>query len=222
MNSNPGLIKRLIQQQHEFAKKIKICSLKTRLRLIGGADVSFQNQYAIGVIVVLDFDTLEMKEFAWAKIETELPYLPTLLSFRELPPLAAAYKKLKIRPDLILVDGQGIAHPRRIGLASHLGYALNIPTIGCAKSRLVGSHQKLGLKAGARSKLFDRNDMLGYVVRTRNGVRPVFVSPGHRVNFSKSVEVVLHTAKKFRIPEPLRQAHMMSKRLLKSKSNGKY
>lgn len=145
------------------------------------------------------------------KSKCEFPYIPGLLAFREVPALLAALEELKTEPDILLCDAQGIAHPRRIGMATHVGLVTDKPSIGCAKSLLYGKYEEPGNAKGQNSPLVaDAGETIGAVVRTRDGVQPVFVSIGHRIDLNKSVEVVLSCSLKYRIPEPLRLAHKLA------------
>jgi deoxyribonuclease V len=137
-----------------------------------------------------------------------LPYIPGLLSFREAPLIVAACEELSNVPDLILVDGQGIAHPRRLGLASHLGLFLDVPTVGCAKSRLCGKHKPVGEKVGSYTELVDNGDVIGAVLRTKVGVKPIYVSIGHKISLSSARKWVLNCCRGYRLPEPTRLAHL--------------
>jgi deoxyribonuclease V len=137
----------------------------------------------------------------------DFPYIPGLLSFRELPLTLAAYESLSITPDLVLVDGQGVAHPRRFGLASHLGLVLDTPTIGCAKSRLCGRHEEPGIEAGSYAEVVDKGETIGVALRTRPKVKPVYVSTGHKVDLEDAIHWVLECCRGYRLPEPLRLAH---------------
>jgi deoxyribonuclease V len=140
-----------------------------------------------------------------------MPYVPGFLSYRELPVLIKAYKKMQLEPDVILVDGQGIAHPRRLGLASHLGVVLGRPTIGCAKSHLFGQYAVPGVKRGMYTIMKNGDEAIGIVLRTRDNVKPLFVSPGHLVSADDCLSVVLKVTKRYRIPEPIRYAHKMAR-----------
>ncbi len=140
--------------------------------------------------------------------QATFPYVPGLLSFRECPALLKAFAKVQTRPDVVMIDGQGIAHPRRLGIASHIGLWLKVPCIGCAKSRLTGKMKEPGLAAGSIAPLMDKDEQIGSIVRTKTKVNPVFVSPGHLIDLASSVRVVLETTRGYRIPEPTRQAHL--------------
>jgi deoxyribonuclease V len=180
-------------------------------------DAAFGEEEVIGTACLFSFPELEFLEETWALKKISVPYISGFLSFRESPAVLAALKKLATRPDLILVDGQGIAHPRRMGIASHLGVLLDTPTIGCAKSRLIGEYREPGVKKGNWSPLKIDQETVGAVLRTRDRVRPLFVSPGHRIDLKESIKVVLKATTGFRISEPLRRADRFSK-ILKKRS----
>jgi len=182
----------------------------TAPRFIAGVDISVNRAQGMGTgaVVVLDYPELRLVETRVVSGELSLPYVPGLLSFRELPLILAACEKLTVTPDLILVDGQGIAHPRRVGLASHLGLFLDTPTIGCAKSRLCGSHEVPGIEPGSYVELVDRGETIGAVLRTKLGVKPVYVSIGHKVDFQTAIHWVLACCRGYRLPEPTRFAHL--------------
>lgn len=179
-------------------------------RWIAGVDISVDKGTGMGTgaVVVLSYPGLDLVEMKVATGALEFPYVPGLLSFREAPLLLAACESLTISPDLFLVDGQGIAHPRRLGLASHLGLFLDTPTIGCAKSRLCGSHEALGAQAGSYAGLWDGGEVIGAALRTKKGVTPVYVSIGHRVDLPAAVHWVLECCRGYRLPEPSRLAHL--------------
>lgn len=178
--------------------------------LVAGADVSFDrgSSRIHGAVVVLTYPGLRIVEIAGATDRARFPYVPGYLSFREVPVLLKAFGKIRQRPDLLMCDGQGIAHPRRFGLACHLGMLLEIPSIGCAKSRLVGDHREPGRRRGARASLTHEGEKVGAVVRTRDDVSPIFVSPGYRVDTEDAVRLVLACCRRVRIPEPTRHAHL--------------
>jgi deoxyribonuclease V len=178
-------------------------------RTVAAADVSFDrgSEVLYASVVVLDGHSFEVLEKVGLEAPAKFPYVPGLLSFREAPSLLDAFALLKIRPDVVLCDGQGIAHPRRLGIASHLGLCLDLPTVGCAKSRLFGRFDEPGPNRGDRSPLVDRDEVIGAVVRTRARVAPLFVSPGHRCDLESAVNLVLATTTKYRLPIPSRLAH---------------
>ena len=163
---------------------------------------------AKGAVVVLEYPELRVVETKVARGKLELPYIPGLLSFRESPLTLAACHELATTPDLILVDGQGIAHPRRLGLASHLGLFLNTPTIGCAKSILCGNHEVLGDEPGSYAEILDRGEIIGAALRTKLRVRPVYVSIGHKVDLNTAIYWVMNCCRGYRLPEPTRLAHL--------------
>lgn len=184
-------------------------------RTVAGADISIPGArdrpdgrpYGRGAVVVLSYPELRLLEHQVVETELTFPYIPGLLAFREVPVLAEAFQRLTHRPDLLLVDGQGLAHPRRFGIACHLGLLLDLPTIGCAKSRLVGEHGSVGEDVGGRAELRDGAEVLGLVLRTRAGVTPVYVSVGHRIGLAEAAEWVLRLCRGYRLPEPARLAH---------------
>lgn len=174
---------------------------------IAGVDVSVQGDVARAAVVVLRFPELTTLEVAKAEAPVTFPYIPGLLAFREAPAILAACERLQAEPDLFIFDGQGSAHPRRMGIAAHVGLFLDRPTIGCAKSRLSGLHPELPPQAGSWVPLTDGNEVIGAALRTRAGVKPVYVSPGHRVDLETAVRYVLACCRGYRLPEPCRLAH---------------
>ena len=195
--------------QRELAAEVKSnCPLKT-YGTIGGADVSY-NKYSprlFAVVVVIRADTLEVLEQAGVVAEARFPYVPGLLSFREAPAVIEAFGRLSVRPEVLICDGQGIAHPRRLGLASHLGLWLKVPTIGCAKSHFFGDYQEPGPNRGDWSPMTDGNETIGAVLRTRANVKPLFVSPGHLCDLEGAISTVLAASPKYRQPTTTRLAH---------------
>lgn len=179
------------------------------IKTIAGVDASYKDQ-GFAVIVVMTFPELEVIEQATAIHESVFPYVPGLLSFREAPIVLDAFAKLRTRPDLLMCDGQGIAHPRRLGLASHLGVYLDIPSIGCAKSRLTGRYDEPGPRTGDRSPLMSRDETIGMVVRTKPRTNPLFVSIGNKVDLPMAVEIVLACLRGYRLPEPTRIADRLT------------
>lgn len=206
--------------QQELAAKVRLRPLLKHPRLVAGVDAAFSDRLVFAAACLFSLPDLELVDESGAVEALRFPYVPGFLTFREGPGIIAAVKALAVRPELILVDGQGIAHPRRIGIASHLGVLLNVPSIGCAKSRLVGEHEEPGPKKGDWAPLVDRGRTVGAVVRTKAGVQPVFVSPGHLVDLAGSIALVMETVGRFRIPEPLRRADAMSRMLKKRSGRG--
>ena len=178
---------------------------------IAGADISLTrgSQEGFAGIVVLDAHTLEITDEYFIKGTLDFPYIPGLLSFREAPLLLKLFEKVSPVPQLVFFDGQGLAHPRNLGLASHMGLFLNCPTIGCAKNRLTGTYREPGLRKGCRSRLTDsQNNTIGTVLRTRQNCKPVFISVGHQINLETAVHWTLKCTTRYRIPEPTRLAHI--------------
>ncbi|UCC16177.1 MAG: deoxyribonuclease V, partial [Dehalococcoidales bacterium] len=169
-------------------------------------------------VVLLNYPDLEIIDIQKASGPLEFPYVPGLLSFRELPLTLAACEKLSITPDLVIVDGQGIAHPRRFGLASHLGVLTDIPTIGCAKSRLCGSHTEPHNKPGDFSHVVDKDEIIGAALRTKQGVKPVYVSVGHKISLNTAIKWVINCCRGYRLPQPTRLAHLAAGGNLQMKS----
>lgn len=199
--------------QEILRKRVKVTPLRKLPQYLAAVDASFLDKTIIAVACLYSYPDLIPLQDAWIEEESRFPYVPGFLSFREGHAVINALKKLKISPDLILFDGQGIAHPRGIGIASHLGVLLEKPTIGCAKSRLVGDFDEPGLKKGSWGYLAYQGVRVGAVLRTRNHTKPLFVSPGHRVDIPSSVEVIMKCIFRYRIPEPLRRADIISKRI---------
>ena len=180
---------------------------RRRVRLVAGTDMSVKQGRVRAAVVVLTFPELEPVEEAFFEGPVTFPYVPGLLSFRECPPLLEAFARLHTRPGLLLVDGQGIAHPRRLGLAAHLGVLLDLPAVGCAKSRLCGVYEEPGSEAGAFSALRLEGETVGVVLRTRARVKPIFLSIGHRMDLEHALSFTLACCRGFRLPEPTRAAH---------------
>jgi deoxyribonuclease V len=183
------------------------------VRHVAGADVSTQGDRAYATVVVLAFPSLSPVEVQGFEAALEFPYVPGLLSFREIPSVAGALEKVETAVDALILDAQGLAHPRRMGLASHLGLFLDVPTVGCAKSLLVGSYEEPGQDKGSATDLVHRGEVVGRVVRTRSRVSPVFVSVGNRVDLESAVELVLACCTRYRLPETTRRAHDAANRL---------
>jgi deoxyribonuclease V len=226
------------QLQERLAGRVEFVPLRHEPGLIAGLDCAFSKDgkriFAAAVVLkvcgpaALGWETITPEgggatlplTFEWehvetvtAEQETRFPYIPGLLSFREAPVCLKAVEKLTSQPDLFMIDGQGVAHPRRLGLASHLGLFFDTPTIGCAKSRLVGTYEEPGPEKGAYSLLYDGQEVIGAVVRTRSRVKPIFVSIGHKCTLEDAIHVTLACTTRYRIPEPTRLAHQAVSRL---------
>ena len=184
--------------------------------VVAGIDCAFLDDSVIAVAVVWDIPGRRVRETRAARAPLTFPYVPGLLSFREVPVMLAVLRRLQTPVQGILCDGQGIAHPRRFGLASHLGLIVGLPTVGCAKSRLCGTHREPGKKRGSVAALTDRGERIGSVLRTRDGVRPVYVSPGHLCDHDSSIDCVLACGAGFRVPEPTRLADRLVARYKKA------
>lgn len=202
--------------QTELARQVRLVDDFPPLRLIAGVDVGFEEGGTItrAAAVLLDAQTLQPLAEQVVRIPTSMPYIPGLLSFRELPALLAALDALPQTPDLVFVDGQGIAHPRRLGVAAHLGVASGLPTVGVAKKILTGVHDELGDQPGDRAELKDRKtgEIIGTVLRSKLRCRPLIVSPGHRVSLATAPELVLRFLTRYRLPEPTRLADRLASR----------
>jgi len=181
---------------------------------IAGADISYSKgcNELYAAVLVFSYPSLAVIERAEAVATIDFPYIPGLLAFREGPPLLKAFEKIEQEPDLIIFDGQGIAHQRGLGIATHMGILLDKPTIGCAKSRLVGEYKKPDLEAGSNTPLVYKGRVIGAVVRTKDNIEPVFVSPGFKIDVKTSVDIVLSCCQKYKLPEPSRQAHILANR----------
>lgn len=177
------------------------------VRLVAGVDVSVKENLSQAAVVILRYPELDVIETVLAKQPTPFPYIPGLLSFREGPVLEEAFQKLQHEPDVFIFDGMGIMHPRRIGIASHMGVWLQRPTIGCGKTFLLGYYDEPAPERGAWSLVHHNGDVIGAVLRTRTGVKPVYISPGHLADLPTSLDLVLRCTPKYRLPEPIRQAH---------------
>lgn len=197
--------------QDMLKKRVEIIPLKKIPELIAGVDASFTDDKVIAIATLYEYQGLKHMQDAFFIEEIRFPYVPGMLSFREGHAIVEAIKRLAARPDVILFDGQGIAHPKGIGIASHIGVILDIPTIGCAKSRLVGEFKEPGAKKGSRTYLYYKGMKVGTVLRTRSSVRPIFVSPGHMIDIDSSIKIVMRCVSQYRIPEPLRRADNLSR-----------
>ena len=196
--------------QLKLANKIVIADKDLNPQLVAGVDISSPDSHGMarGAVVVLGYPELNIVEIKVTKSKVTLPYIPGLLSFRECPVILAVCEMLYNTPDIVLVDGQGIAHPRKLGLASHLGLFLDIPTIGCAKSILCGKHEPVGEVAGSFAGLVNDGEIIGAALRTKVKVKPIYVSVGHKVNLTLALNWVMKCCRGYRLPEPTRLAHL--------------
>jgi deoxyribonuclease V len=201
---------RLISDQRRQVERVRITPHQGGIATIAGADVALDGNHLCACIGLFSFPKLSLLGDSYTRLRAPMPYIPGFLSYRELPVLAKAYKKLGIRPDIMLIDGQGIAHPRGLGLAAHLGVVLGVPAIGCAKSHLFGNYSMPGAKRGSHRLIRSGRQSIGVVLRTRDNVKPLFVSPGHLVDIHDSLRIVLKATRGYRLPEPIRYAHKMA------------
>lgn len=216
----PGDIPAARRLQDELSKKVRIHPLRKSPSYIAGVDAAFDGALVIAVASLFTYPSLIHMVDAIVSENVRFPYVPGFLSFREGHAFISAIRELKPVPDVIIVDGHGIAHPLGCGIASHIGVLIDIPTIGCAKSRLVGEYSDPGQKKGQWSPLMYEEERVGAVLRTRDNVKPVFVSPGHLVDLNSSVAIVLQSLTQYRLPEPMRRADHLTKELVK-KNKGK-
>lgn len=203
--------KSAIALQKKLADRVRVRPLRGKVRLASGADLAFSKDgaHCLAGVVVWDIERREIIEEQLAWRPARFPYVPGLLSFREIPAVLAAVRKLKTVPDVFLFDGQGLAHPRRIGLASHAGLLIDRPSIGCAKSRLCGTHDEPPLEAGGSVPLVHQDEIVGAVLRTRSNVKPLYISVGHDVTLEDACRIILACTTRYRLPEPTRQAHVL-------------
>jgi deoxyribonuclease V len=204
--------------QLSLAKRVVTENEVINPHLVAGIDISSPNAQGVarGAVVLLRYPEFSMVEVKVVEGKVTFPYIPGLLSFRESPLILAACEKISNTPDLILIDGQGIAHPRRFGLASHVGLFLDLPTIGCAKSILCGQHQPVGEEAGSHTELLDNGELVGVALRTKSGVKPIYVSVGHKIGLASALQWVIKCCRGYRIPEPTRLAHLAAGGMLTS------
>ncbi len=205
-----------ILYQKRLAQYISFLPNFTQIKIIAGVDASYKNQLIIGGIAILNYPDLRLLDYYYEIDTANFPYISGLLTFREGPVILTLMQKIKWNPDLIFFDGQGIAHPRKMGIATHLGLLLGRPTIGCAKSALIGTYVLPGERKGSYSLLLHKGSVIGAVVRTQDKLKPVFVSPGHFINLEKSIELTLSCATCYRLPEPIRQAHILVQEVKRS------
>ncbi|MBR2567323.1 MAG: deoxyribonuclease V [Paenibacillus sp.] len=202
--------------QQELAQKVIQEDAFNQIHYVAGVDVAYSksNDKLIAAIVILESESLKLVESVIVEDTVQFPYIPGLFSFRELPPVIKAFEKIKTPPQLVVCDGQGLAHPRRFGLACHLGVLYDIPTIGCGKTKLLGNYNEPEQHRGAQSPLVDNNEIIGSVLRTQKNINPIFVSVGHRISLSTACHWILKLSPKYRLPETTRQADQIVNRTL--------
>ena len=205
--------------QRELRERLILKAPEMTLKLVAGADVSYSkgSDVFFSSVVVLEMPHMSIVEEVTAEGKVDFPYIPGLLSFREAPILIKAFEKVRNTPDVIIFDGQGIAHPRGVGLASHMGLVLDLPSIGCAKKILVGDHEPVGNEVGDHTPLIFKGNVIGAALRTRQNVKPVFISPGHKMDIPSAVEIMMKTCSGYKLPEPTRQAHLSVNRFRTSR-----
>lgn len=208
----PQTAQAAIALQQTLRQQVITADQFSAITTVAGVDVGFEDggETTRAAVAVLGFPDLQVRETAIARRPTTFPYIPGLLSFREIPAVLDALRQLQISPDLLLCDGQGTAHPRRFGIACHLGLLTNLPAIGVAKSRLVGQHAPLDDEKAAWQTLQHQGETIGAVVRTRRGTKPLYISPGHRIGLPTAIDYVLRCTPNYRLPETTRQAHKLA------------
>lgn len=211
---DPSEAKELQQELHQ---KIILDPLSESPKYIAGADISFNmgSDLLHAAIIVLEFPSLQPVARSLASDKTSFPYIPGLLAFREIPVLLKAWNQLKQKPDVLLLDGHGIAHPRRMGIATHFGIEVDHPTIGCAKNILTGTHGTLGTQKGDKADLLDGNEKIGMALRSRTNVNPIYISPGLKCSFADAYEIVMQSLTKYKLPKTTRLAHKWANKLRK-------
>ncbi|MBE9143751.1 deoxyribonuclease V [Planktothrix mougeotii] len=208
----PTTVEEAMVIQNQLKSLVRTTDELETVKYVAGVDVGFKQNYTISqaAVAVLSFPDLSVQETAIAQRSTTFPYIPGFLSFREVPVILDVLEKLTITPDLIICDGQGIAHPRRFGLACHLGVLIDQPTIGAAKSLLIGKHDDLPAEKGSWTPLQDKGEIIGAVLRSRTNVRPLYISPGHRISLETSIDYVLKCITQYRLPETTRWADKLA------------
>jgi deoxyribonuclease V len=207
-----------VKLQQRLAGRVvrKSSIVPEKISRVAGVDASYRNGLATAVVVVVSLRDMGTLDWVTASKRPGLPYISGLLCFREGPAVLDALSRLSLQPDLLIFDGQGIAHPRRFGIASHIGLLLDKPSIGCAKTRLIGRYREPDPEKGSYAYLKDQDETIGAVLRTRDGVKPVYVSVGHRVDLLDSIRIVLQCCRRYRLPEPIRRAHQLAREKARS------
>jgi deoxyribonuclease V len=212
------------EEQYDLRDQITIQSLKGKINTVAGADISYDknSDSVYAGLYILSYPNLSEIARSGISMEVDFPYVPGLLAYRELPPLKKAWNKLKIKPDVLIMDGHGIAHPRRMGIATHFGIIADQPTIGCAKNILIGDYEKPDSEKGSFSYIKENGERIGIVLRSRTKVKPIFVSPGHKVSFKDSREIVMQCLTKYKLPKTTRLAHNLVNRLRRGEAEVGY
>jgi len=210
--------------QKKLRTKISLQKLKARPQLAAGADISFNRGSDLmhAAIIVVELDTMKPVARSLVSDETPFPYIPGLLAFRELPSLWKAWRQLRMKPDVLIMDGHGLAHPRRMGVATHFGIEIDWPTMGCAKSILTGTHDTLAPEKGASVPLTDGEEQVGIVLRSRTNVHPIYLSPGHKISFQDTYDVAMHALTKYKLPRTTRLAHEWANKLRREETEAGY
>jgi deoxyribonuclease V len=210
--------------QKKLRNKIVLQELGTEVELVAGADISFNRGSDVmhAAIVVLRMSDLQPVARSLVSDETSFPYIPGLLAFRELPVLWKAWQQLQLKPDVLIMDGHGLAHPRRMGIATHFGIEIDWPTMGCAKNILTGSHDKLSTQKGTSVALMDEDEQVGFALRSRTNVNPVYISPGHKLSFEDTYTIAMQTLTKYKLPQTTRLAHEWANKLRKGEVDKGY
>ncbi|MDZ7682116.1 MAG: deoxyribonuclease V [Fodinibius sp.] len=216
--------KQAVQKQQELTSQISIEPLKEKVETVAGADISFDrgSDGVHAAIIVLDINSLEPIARSLVTAPMAFPYIPGLLAFRELPVLLEAWEQLEQMPDVLVMDGHGLAHPRRMGIATHFGIEADQPTIGCAKNILTGSHGELNPKKGSTAKLVDEGEKVGFALRSRTAVNPVYISPGYKLSFGDAYNIMMQVLTKYKLPRTTRLAHRWANKLRKGETSEGY
>ena len=211
-------------EQEKLRQKILIQELPESPTMVAGADISFNrgSDEIYAAIVIVKLPELKVVGKSLVKDQTSFPYIPGLLAFREMPVLLKAWQQIPQKPDVLILDGHGLAHPRRMGIATHFGIEVNHPTIGCAKNVLTGNHGNLGNEKGNYTELMDQSEKVGLVLRSRTNVNPVYISPGHRVSFADTYDVVMSVLTQYKLPRTTRLAHKWANKVRKGEVKAGY
>lgn len=206
-----------VEIQNKLRTKIETKPLHKAPDTVAGADISFDrgSDTVHAAIIVLSFSDLEPVAGSLVTSRMSFPYIPGLLAFREMPALLKAWDQLPQKPDVLIMDGHGLAHPRRMGIATHFGIEVDHPTMGCAKNILIGTHQEVGMEKGATSDLMDEGEKVGLVLRSRTNVNPVYISPGHKLSFKNTYDILMQVLTKYKLPKTTRLAHRWANKLRK-------